>query len=67
MKPRRGARAAEWTGFENRRPSRVRGFKSHPLRHSHFPILRHALPVSPTVAKLPARGEVAEWPNAAAC
>ncbi len=29
---RRGGRAAECTGLENRQPARVRGFKSHPLR-----------------------------------
>ncbi len=28
---------AERTGFENRRPERDRGFKSHPLRHTKLP------------------------------
>jgi hypothetical protein len=30
---RRGGRAVYCTGLENRRPARVRGFESHPLRH----------------------------------
>lgn len=34
MRPlqRRGARAAEWNGLENRRSESYRGFKSHSLR-----------------------------------
>ena len=33
-KERRGARAAESDGLENRCPERDRGFESHPLRHT---------------------------------
>ena len=33
MFARRGDRAAECTGLENRRSESYRGFESHPLRH----------------------------------
>ena len=70
MEKWRGTKAAEWTGFENRRPSRVRGFKSHPLRHFHEFFPWHALPASSTVAKLPALwrgGRVAECGSLLSC
>ena len=35
---RSGGRADECTGLENRRPARVRGFESLPLRSTHKPI-----------------------------
>lgn len=47
---------AEWTGFENQRPSRDRGFKSHPLRH---PLLRPGEAGSPCGAS-PSRSTVSK-------
>jgi hypothetical protein len=39
---------AECTGLENRRPSRVRGFESHPLRQGFMPMSPHKLPFTLT-------------------
>ena len=34
--PWRGGRVVDGSGLENRRPERVRGFESHPLRFQLF-------------------------------
>jgi hypothetical protein len=38
MRLRRGGRAVDRAGLENRKAERSREFESHPLRHFHFEV-----------------------------
>src|SRR5438270_10568862 len=46
-KPRRGGRAVDCAGLENRKAERPREFESHPLREIIFRLLIRALPTAP--------------------